>query len=122
MKQVCKYLGYVTLVVGIIGSIIIAKDFGIELSGRHIERNWTSTFSYFIAGLFVTAVWTSLLLGISAVLESLESLKSFQKEEKEYRLLQIHDEDVAKNYWKCPQCGKSNPPYTGTCSCGQVKP
>ena len=26
------------------------------------------------------------------------------------------------NYWKCPKCGKQNPPTTSTCLCGGEKP
>lgn len=29
---------------------------------------------------------------------------------------------VSDNEWKCPNCGKVNQNYTGTCGCGQQKP
>lgn len=32
------------------------------------------------------------------------------------------NENIPKNYWKCPKCGRNNPPYTGTCGCGNSKP
>lgn len=28
----------------------------------------------------------------------------------------------SNNEWKCPNCGKINQNYTGTCGCGQLKP
>lgn len=30
-------------------------------------------------------------------------------------------EPVADGFWKCPKCGKNNPPFFGTCSCGTSK-
>lgn len=29
---------------------------------------------------------------------------------------------ISDNEWKCPNCGKVNQNYTGTCGCGQQKP
>lgn len=29
---------------------------------------------------------------------------------------------ISNNEWKCPNCGKINQNYTGTCGCGQQKP
>ncbi len=29
---------------------------------------------------------------------------------------------ISNNEWKCPNCGKVNQSYTGTCGCGEEKP
>lgn len=124
MKSVCKYLGYATAVLGLIGSFILAKNLGVTLTeGRYtvsLTRDWPMTIGLFISGLFGTAILTSLLLGISNILESLENLEESRAE--------VHEEDEAPeeilsgDFWKCPNCGNRNPSYTGTCSCGHSKP
>lgn len=32
------------------------------------------------------------------------------------------DNQSTKEEWKCPQCGRINSNYVGTCGCGQTKP
>lgn len=130
MKLVCKYLGYCVIVLGILGSIFLAKNFGvtIEESYRGIEltRSWPLTIIYFIAGLLSVSICASILLGISEILEYLESVKEVRTEgpiQEEDPISRLESEQLAEStFWKCSECGKSNPPYTGTCSCGQARP
>lgn len=129
MKTVCKYLGIGTAVLGVLSSIGMAYVSGISIKeslyGIDFVRNWPLTIFYFCLGLFVTAAFTSVLLGISEILERLNALKELNTDEldmPENKALAKLAQIEANTFWKCPTCGKNNPPYTGTCSCGQVKP
>lgn len=123
MKNICKYLGYCTAGFGFLISIGMAKGLGVSLKetlwSAELVRNWPLTIFYFILGLFITAVCTSILLGISEILECLELVKRDQTEDVALANLAKIEADT---FWMCPHCGKHNPPYTGTCSCGQSKP
>ena len=123
MKQICKYLGYAWLVLGIIGSFILANNLGAGVS----ERDWVLTISVFVAGILSTSAFASILLGIAEILERLESISKKQVASvsdtySHGSALTRAAEEQDKTFWKCPQCGKNNPPYTGTCGCGCSKP
>lgn len=129
MKQVCKYLGYSTIVLGIIGSFILAKNLGVEISlstYAKADRNWLSTIIYFVFGLFCTAVSSSILLGISEILKRLETIRVQETSSgsllKGIQTVVMSEQPTPKGYWKCPNCGRNNPSYTGTCGCGQNSP
>ena len=126
MKQICKTLGTITLVIGAIGSLSLAYIAGAPLSISRFGdlervRNWPLSIICFLACFFCVAVLSAILHGIAEVLEYLESIDQVQDD-----LIQSTkpdtEEELPKNYWKCPTCRKNNPPYTGTCSCGQSKP
>lgn len=125
MKQICKTLGMITLVGGTIGSFGVAYAAGATLTlsrygNLERMRNWPLTIIYFLASLICVAAFSAILLGIAEVLEYLESIDQGQDD-----LIQNTkpdtEEEPPQSYWKCPNCGKNNPPYTGTCSCGQSK-
>lgn len=129
MKQICKYLGIVVIVLGIIASFIAAKNWGVEVvslsrfssSSTELERNWLVTFIYFFLGLLATGISASILLGISEILERLDTVEiTVETTLKASSANNLKDD--SGSYWKCPQCGKSNPNYTGTCGCGCGKP
>lgn len=129
MKTICKYLGYCTIALGIIASIGMAKNLGVAITegrrGAELIRSWPLTILYFIFGLFVTAACAAVLLGISEILEHLETIKGGSPETSnmsEENALAKLAKIEAETFWKCPNCGKNNPPHTGTCSCGQDKP
>lgn len=130
MKLVCKYLGYCVIVLGGLGSIFIAKNLGVTIEesyqGIELTRSWPLTIIYFFAGILSVSICASILLGISEILEYLEAVKEVRTEgpvQAEDPLSRLEAERPAENtFWKCPGCGKNNPPYTGTCSCGQAKP
>ena len=126
MKQICKTLGMISLVAGVIGSFVLAYAGGATLSISRYgtlenERNWLLTIIYFLVGLVCISAVSAILLGISEILERLESIDQVQDVLVQNTQSDVEDK-VPQNYWKCPNCGKANPPYTGTCGCGQLKP
>lgn len=123
MKRICMYLGFATIILGVIGSFALANLLGVEVSyyDLDVERSWSLTIAYFLAGLFVTAVWAAILLGISEILSNFESLEVSAEPETVSHLSALVEERNS-SYWKCPQCGKNNASYTGTCGCGCEKP
>ncbi len=66
MLKKCQILGFLVLVLGIIGSFYVAYEFGnvvdFEYSGRvFYERDWNLTCAYFATGCFSSILlWTIL--------------------------------------------------------------
>lgn len=122
MKRICMYLGFATAILGVIGSFVLAQQLGIQFSGRlSLERNWGLTIAIFLSGLFMTAIWSAVLLGIAEILSNLEEVPSVSEAETPSHLSALIEEESA-SVWKCPQCGKNNASYTGTCGCGCERP
>lgn len=88
-KRLCKGLAIAVLVIGIIGSIILAfvygevKDVSYSLySGvsTSTKRNATLTFALFVSGIFSTSILYIILASLGEVLGYLEMLS--KKENK----------------------------------------
>lgn len=94
MQKACNTLGVVVLVLGIIGSIGVAWNNGVTVTYDSLEYQES----------------------ISKRISVIEGkLSSAERKEKDV------DDITYKGSWKCPQCGRVNASYTGTCGCGQVK-
>lgn len=125
MKQICKTLGTISLVLGIIGSFALAGLNGTTLSISRFGdlekvRNWPLTIIIFATSLLCVAAFSFILMGIAEILERLESITWTQQTLIKNTTSETEDEPP-QSYWKCPECGRSNPPYTGTCGCGYSK-
>lgn len=131
MKNACNTLGTIVLVLGIIGSIILAWNNGVVVTynsylGVEEERNVLLTIVWFVGGILSTAIGTVILTALGEILEHQE-ISSRRMSEIENKLsLAVRKEKEADDItyngsWKCPQCGRVNASYTGTCGCGQVK-
>ena len=131
MQKSCSILGAIVLVLGIIGSIALAWNNGVTVTydsyfGIEEKRSVLLTIIWFVCGIFTTAVGTVILVALGEILEYQESiskriseiegkLSSVERKDKE------SDDITYKGSWKCPQCGRVNASYTGTCGCGQIK-
>lgn len=130
MRDWCAKLGIAVAILGTVGSFAIAYTYGqkVELSGTYIQigntvRDWPLTIILFLIPMFSVVVLTTILLAISTILEKLENLEYSKIDsttpENHHSLFDIPSE--SDGYWVC-ECGKHNPSYTGTCSCGRSKP
>lgn len=82
-KQLCKGLAIVVLVVGVVGSIIAANQYGVVKDVSYsayagisttTKRNASLTFMIFVSGIFSTGILYVILAGLGEVLEYLEML------------------------------------------------
>ncbi len=125
MEKICKYLGCIIEILGVIGSFNLAKVLGMStkevLFSTHVERDWGITISVFLGGVIVTSALAFLLFGISVVLDRIDYMEYNMSELKRQLEKKDEKEEDNKNTWKCPICGKRNQLYTGTCSCGQER-
>ena len=130
MRDWCTKLGIAVAILGTIGSIAIAFTYGqkVELLGAYLEvehttRDWPLTIALFVTSMFSVVVLTTILLAISTILEKLENLEyskvNASASETHHSLFDDSSENDGS--WVC-ECGKRNPSYTGTCSCGRSKP
>lgn len=128
MKSICKTLGIITLVLGVIGTIILAFKFGTaeKLVSTYNTVSYKTKFDIgtfliiLLGGLLSTAITSSMLLGMNKLLESIETL--------EYKINNLQAKKtpnseknsvVSTSGWECPNCGTINPSYVSTCSCGK---
>ena len=139
MKTLLKVLAYINLVLGLIGSFVLANRFGKSIAYSYYysskviyERNWPLTLGIFGAGLLGTLVLFSILYALSEILDAQERPYSAA-----YKMSAPSDStnssvEPASTHpvasvssapeWVCPKCGKHNSSYVGTCGCGERKP
>lgn len=84
MSGKCRALGYITIILGIIGSFYLAYQFGnvvdFEFSGRvYYERDWTITLVYFVAGCFSSVLLGTIFTGMAEIMDKIDEVKKQQK-------------------------------------------
>lgn len=139
MKTLLKVLAYINLILGLIGSFILANRFGKSLSYSYYysskviyERSWPLTLEIFGAGLLSSLVLFSILYALSEILDTQERLYSIaykmsaSSNSMSSSVEPTSTHSVASvsstSEWVCPKCGKHNSSYVGTCGCGERKP
>lgn len=123
MKGILKVLAVVELVCGLIGSFLIAKGSGAEISRFTIQRNWGITIGTFISCSFSVILVFAVIYAIIEVLDNQEAiLKRLSSSEPvgSTHLSHLASPTDASG-WKCNKCGKINADYVGTCGCGANK-
>ncbi len=132
MKEMCRTLGTIVLVLGIIGSIALAWNNGVTVTynsylGRTLEdRNLLLTIVWFVGGIITTGISATILHALGEILEVQESI-AWKVSSMENKVSSVNrkdretDEITYKGSWKCSKCGRVNAKYTGTCACGQDK-
>ena len=111
MKMICKALGAILLIGGMIGAIIITKQLG-----------FLSAISVYIMALVLPVI----LLAIAEIIENQEYIIALNNQVSPTLLGSLEKEaeekDILSNGgWKCPKCGNVNRSYTNTCKCGAKK-
>ena len=68
-------------------------------------------------------VWWGFFFGFIAVLVALSKPQvSYDEEVADHEAEKAREQAIlSSNGWKCSKCGRVNPSYTGTCSCGTSK-
>lgn len=76
--KVCKYLSVIILILGTIGSVMLAYDLGLsyDTSGYFLieERNWGTTIGIFCSGILCSAFASSVLWFFAEVLTKLSRI------------------------------------------------
>ncbi len=118
----------VMLKISTVGVVLFALIFGI-FTGSQSDSFWGGLMAFIL--IAAGGIW--MLCGIGVLVELAQNVEeirdqvvSGQGSALGYVLNseadKIRDNKVMKaDGWKCPKCGKVNPGYTGTCSCGQSK-
>lgn len=107
-----KVLAVVFAILGIIGGIVNGNQ---ALSGFSVVAMLTT---WIETGLFVL-----IFAGIGTILEHLEELKKTNSQMSTTIKNDIEaKKEPTRNEWKCPNCGKINANYVGSCGCGTKKP
>lgn len=127
MKKWCAGLGAFNAFFGTIGSFLVASELGkkVQITDKYFTqtvRDWPLTIGIFAGCMLSVIVLATFLFGLSVALGKLEAIEASLSESYDeggegssYSLLNNSSDG---GYWTCA-CGKRNPNYTGTCSCGR---
>lgn len=76
MKNLCKMLAYIELILGVIGSISLANVLGLRVSytSHSIERDSVLTFTIFLSSMLCVVTLWAILCAFSEILENQEKL------------------------------------------------
>lgn len=110
MQTICKGFGYFVLVCGIVGGIIT----GI------MAKSFVWFFLFALSGCIYSVVF----FVAAEILFWLESISDLLRSNNVNQQKQIEIGGIVKpnsNQWKCPDCGRINANYTGTCACGRSR-
>ena len=123
MQKMLRALAYIDLILGTIGSIVLAKDLGrtadIYLSGVYYERDWILTICIFFGCFFGVLVLFAVLFSVAEILDAQERLMARLIENKSSMQTPL---EKAENFWVCPNCGIHNYNSVEICACGTRKP
>lgn len=133
MKSQCKIIAIVELILGVIGSFILAKGTGINVYAG--ERNWATTIFTFLIGVVVSYVFFVVLYSISEIIDNQEYImKQLEKHQEKPNISSAnasHSNSSASLFcgtesgttdeegWLCTKCGRLNPNSYSICSCGK---
>lgn len=87
MSKIFLNLGIIIFILGTIGSIYMAYQFGNVVDFKYAskiyyERNWFLTIIYFIGGAFSTVLLGSIFIGLAEILDKLDIVMKRQLEDK----------------------------------------
>ncbi len=136
MKEACKILGGIILVLGTIGTLVLAVAGGKSASVDYnmysevvveYHRNWALTIGYLFGGGLSTAFSSIVFFALAEILDDLASVKYLQKTMMEnIHSIQADDSNTASTLhssggWTCPECNRKNRSFESSCICGYYK-
>jgi hypothetical protein len=122
MKGLIKTLSYIQLLLGIIGSVIVAYTKGRVLEGRyHYERSVGLTIGWFLVSLLSVLILFSILYSLYTILENQENIL-FKLSSDVGKKWGVPEKKLKDGEWRCSDCGKYNPNFLSSCGCGCPKP
>ena len=116
-------IGIIELILGIVGSIFVFINQGF-LQGIVIAIA-------LLLSSFQCFTYARLIKNQDDIMGAINYMTSNMPSEKiDYSLIKGKNDHVKETdmstipdgSWICPNCGRSNPKYTGTCACGNSKP
>ena len=126
MKGLLRFLAFIDLIAGTIGSFVLANHFGRTISNFNLyssriyyDRDWALTIGIFAGSLFGVLVLFAILMSLAEIREAQEGLAGNSSEEQSNN--QTRSENT-NDSWTCPHCGTSNSNKVDTCVCGAKKP
>lgn len=123
---------------------------GCRIDGVPLSHPYKYMLHFFISNMIVVIMASAIFFALAAVMRKLDALgqlsvtasatgtgipdatasgraeaEAMAEAQKEQEMADMfsggNTEPVAEGFWKCPKCGKNNPPFFGTCSCGRSK-
>lgn len=148
MKSISKTFGGIILILGVIGSILVAIFFGKAMNYHilELERDWRMTLLLFLSCALPSIVLSIILYALSEILERQEIIFkalniSMESNDKRTSIsydnaanvnathsdLETHNTtmnmNISKSSWKCPTCGHINDISQSSCSlCKLTRP
>lgn len=140
-KNVTALVAIIGIIGGIVsGNVFKAIDFDnlISLNGLNNGLNTKFNFGLMISCWVGTALLCLIFYGFACILEHLEKLddNSFKLVQQKNELdkkekpataaiptkpIKKTEQSLNPGDWICPECGRVNGKYVGTCGCGHVK-
>lgn len=128
LSKIYKIFGWIIMIAGVIASLLLAINSATAVGYFKSEFNFGTFLLVFVVGSLISAFSSIFAFTMGEILERLATI--------DYNLYTIasnksliaanesarNDEMMGSGGWRCSQCGKVNPSYTGTCACGNQKP
>lgn len=133
MSGICRVLGRLTLIFGLVGAFVLASIYGETYREETFyttvklipQRDWGLTIGIFVGSAFSVVILAVILLAISDIIDMLERHDSILKgAESGLEMLskQAKDQEtISGGGWKCPKCSNINYFHTKRCKCGYEK-
>lgn len=122
-SQTFKTITGVIAVLGVIGSIVsgfVFKTVDFSLDTGVAEKFNTQLM---FEGLIGTVLICLVFYGFATVIEHLEKLENVNNKMTDTIKSSVEEKrEPSKSEWKCPNCGKINQNYVGSCGCGTTRP
>jgi len=137
LKKFIKILAQIHLILGIIGSFLIAKSGGeivISPYYGYSKRDWWITITIFTVSIYFVLILFAILYALYKLLDNQDkNITGNDKNvlntgnginaEKESKLSSVDslNRELTEGKWRCSECGKINNDFVETCGCGSSR-